>query len=133
MIWIGFLLVLAGGFLFLPLSDPLPGLADWISLAAMLAGTALIGAGLVRAWRRPALHRGKYAAPLLMLVSLGMTAFFWYGVIHQGRMIPDAAGAPRAGSAAPPFTLLDADRHSVSLEDLLDGRGVLLIFYRGHW
>jgi hypothetical protein len=132
-IWLGFLLVQVAGFGYLPLSGALPGTADWLALIGMVAGMALIAAGLVRALRQPALHRGRIAAPILLLLALAMTAFFSYGTFYHGRQVPLSPDAPRPGSAAPPFTLADTEGRMVSLPDLLDGRGVVLIFYRGHW
>ena len=132
-IWIGFLLVQVAGFTYLPLSAPLPGTADWLALAGMLAGMALIAVGLARAFRQPALHRGRIAAPVLLVLALAMTAFFSYGIFYEGRRVPPSPDAPRPGASAPAFTLADTEGRSVSLQDLLGGRGAVLIFYRGHW
>ena len=46
---------------------------------------------------------------------------------------PDAAGPPRVGEPARPFTLLDSTGASRSLADLVRERRQVLIFYRGHW
>lgn len=132
-VWLGFALGLAAALAYLPLSDPLPGTADWIALIAMLGGLALLVAGLVRAWREPGRVRGKIAAPLLALVMVALTGLFLWGTFIEGRALPASAEAPRPGATAPDFSLTDARGATVSLRDLLGGRGALLIFYRGHW
>jgi peroxiredoxin len=58
----------------------------------------------------------------------------------MARWMPAAHGAPQVGRKAPEFTLRDTEGRPVSLSELLstplDGKapkGVLLVFYRGHW
>ena len=53
--------------------------------------------------------------------------------------LPPSSKAPKAGDAAPSFTLPDADGEERSLSSLLATAGagkpgwIMLIFYRGHW
>lgn len=57
----------------------------------------------------------------------------------MARQLPAAENAPNIGSKAPEFTLADQHGSQVSLTDLIsagpqgNGRGALLIFYRGYW
>jgi hypothetical protein len=132
-IWAGLLLVLLAAFTYLPLSAPLPGAADWISLGILVLGVLLIGAGVLRAFRYAELYRGKIAGPILLVLAIGMTGLFVYGTFVHGRDLPRSEAAPRPGDPAPAFTLRDTDGREVSLRDLVGGRAALIIFYRGYW
>jgi hypothetical protein len=97
----------------------------------------------MRAFRQPALYRGRILGSVLTLLSVVGITFFLYGLLYIGRQIPAAPAAPRVGEKAPDFTLPDQNGKELTLAELLGSRtpatpgakagGALLIFYRGHW
>lgn len=133
-LWAGFLLVLAG-FLSYSLFAQFPVTRDfpWANLLLFCAGGILLGAGLVRAFGKPQLYRGKIFGPILAMLGLLIFGLFAYGVFYMGRQMPASAGAPRVGQKAPDFTLPDQNGKLVALPDLLSPNGAVLVFYRGHW
>lgn len=133
-IWIGFLLVLAGFltysfFVQFPITRDFP----WANFLLFCAGGILLGAGLVRAFGKPALYRGKVFGSIFAILGLAVFAFFAFIIFHVVRQVPASAGAPRLGQKAPDFTLPDQNGKPVALADLLSPHGAVLIFYRGHW
>jgi hypothetical protein len=136
-LWAGFVLVLAGllsysFFAQFPITRDFP----WANLSLFGAGGILLVLGVVRAFGKPKLYRGKIFGPIFAVLSLLVFAFFAYGVFYIVRQLPASAGAPRAGEEAPNFTLPDQNGRPIALADLLSDRnthGALLIFYRGHW
>jgi hypothetical protein len=143
-LWAGFLFVVAAlfsypFFVLFPVTRDFP----WANLTLFCAGGVLLGAGIMRAFRRPERYRGKVLGPILAILSLLVFALFAYGVFYEVRQLPVAAGAPAVGQKAPDFTLPDQNGKSVALADLLSSpavgqagstaKGVLLIFYRGYW
>lgn len=142
-IWIGFLVVLAALFTYLPLFARFPATRDapWPTFLLFGCGLALIGFGLRRAVRDPQVYRGKIAGVILLGVSLAIVAFFGAGFFYFARQLPASTGAPRIGEKAPDFTLPDQDGHQVTLSKWLEPgpgsamqpKGVVLIFYRGFW
>ena len=141
-LWIGFLCVLAG-FLTYPFFVLFPITRDfpWANLLLFCAGGVLLGRGLLRAFRKPELYRGKIFGPVLAGLGFLVFSFFAYGVFYIVRQLPPAAAAPRVGQKAPEFTLSDKNGHLVALTDVLSSppegatsaNGAVLIFYRGHW
>ena len=134
-LWIGFLLVLAGAasfpfFLQFPITRDVP----WVNLLLYLLGGILLVIGLVRAFRKPELYRGKIIGSVLTLLTLLIYGSFAFSLLYAARQIPAAKGAPQVGQKAPDFALPDQSGKQVALSDLLSqGKGALLIFYRGHW
>lgn len=133
-IWIGFLLILAGFltysfFVQFPITRDFP----WANFLLFCAGGILLGAGLVRAFGKPALYRGKVFGLIFAILGLAVFAFFTFIIFHVVRQVPASAGAPRLGQKAPDFTLPDQNGKPVALADLLSPHGAVLIFYRGHW
>jgi len=136
-LWAGFVLVLAGllsysFFAQFPITRDFP----WANLSLFGAGGILLVLGVVRAFGKPKLYRGKIFGPIFAVLSLLVFAFFAYGVFYIVRQLPASAGAPRAGEEAPNFTLPDQNGRPIALAALLSDRnthGALLIFYRGHW
>jgi hypothetical protein len=106
-------------------------------------GGILLLAGLVRAFGKPQLYRGKIFGPILALLSLLVFGSFSYLIFYELRQVPASTGAPRVGEKAPEFTLPDQNDKQAALADLLASpassesaarvNGVLLIFYRGFW
>ena len=133
-LWAGFLLVVAG-FLSYSFFSQFPITRDfpWANLLLFCAGGILLGAGLVRAFGKPQLYRGKIFGPILTTLSVLTFGVFAFGVFYIARQMPASTAAPRVGQKAPDFTLPDQNGKPVALTDLLSRNGAVLIFYRGHW
>lgn len=134
-LWIGFVFALAG-FLTYPFFTQFPATRDfpWVNFLFFGVGGILLLAGLVRAFGKPKLYRGKVFGSILTTVSVLGFALFSYLVFFELRQVPASTGAPHVGQKAPEFTLPDQDGKSVALADLLSGsKGTVLIFYRGFW
>ena len=143
-LWWGFILVLAGLLSYIPLFALFPITRDvpWVNLLLIGAGLALLVAGLVRAFGKPHLYRGRVFGTAMMVLSVAGAGLFCWGLLIKARQLPASASAPRVGQKAPDFALPDQDGKTISLADLLTGAsgptvakpgGALLIFYRGHW
>jgi hypothetical protein len=144
-LWAGFLLVLAGLFSYIPLFVLFPLTRDfpWANLLILAAGGVLLGKGLTQAFTRPEVYCGKIIGSILAALSVAGMSMFGYGVFYHARQLPAAEAAPQVGQKAPEFTLPDQNGKSVALAELLSSaptgaanasaKGVLLIFYRGHW
>lgn len=140
-LWLGLLVTVLGlfsnGLIFLGFP---PAAIPWISLALPVLGTFWVLIGLLRAFQRPEVYKGKITGSLATLVSLlllaASIAFFWVA-----RHIPaEVARAPHVGQRVPDFSLPDSTGHPVSLMQLFSGsalnpapKAVLLVFYRGYW
>jgi len=136
-LWVGFVCALAGFFSYtffvlFPITRDFP----WVNLLLFAAGGILLIFGLVRAFGRPKLYRGKVFGSIFTIFALAMFGLFSYGLFYVARQMPPSTGAPRVGEKAPEFSLPDQDGKQVALTDLLASPGtqaVLLIFYRGYW
>ena len=136
-LWTGFLFVLVGIFSYtffaqFPITRDFP----WANLLLFGVGGILLVAGLVRAFGKPQLYRGKIFGPIFALLSLLAFSFFAYGAFYLVRQVPASTSAPRVGEKAPDFTLPDQNGKPVALSDLLSApksAGAVLIFYRGFW
>jgi hypothetical protein len=112
----------------------------WASWLLFVAGLALVGTGILRAFRQPEIYRGRILGPILGVLSIAFLGLFLFMTLVFARQLPASAGAPRIGEKAPGFTLPDTQGRSVQLSNLLGprrggspGGWVLLIFYRGYW
>ena len=140
-IWLGFLVILLAAFTYVPLVERAPELAvpPILTLVVFGIGLALIGAGIVRAFRDPVRHRGRVFGPIMGFLAAAMTGLFVLGAVYGVRLLPPSPDAPKVGDRAPDFTLPDMDARPVSLSELLGAtggkgaRGAILIFYRGYW
>ena len=136
-LWLGFLVVVVAlfsyqFFVLFPITRDFP----WANLLLFAIGGILLLIGLVSAFGRPTVYRGRIIGPILSFLSLLMFGLFCYGLFFIARQMPSSAGAPQVGRKAPDFTLPDQDGKTVALNDLLaapNTRAVLLIFYRGYW
>jgi hypothetical protein len=115
----------------------------WASWLLFVLGFALVGAGLVRAFRQPDRYRGRVLGPIFGVLSLAFLGLFLFMTVIYARQLPASIGAPHNGQKAPDFTLPDTQGRPVRLASLLGpqaggspgspGSWVLLIFYRGYW
>lgn len=134
-LWIGSVWVLLGFFSYaflvrFPLTRDFP----WLNILMFFTGGIFLVIGLFRAFARPQQYRGRIFGSVLTLLGLILFGLFVYGLFYLTRQMPASARAPRVGEKAPEFTLPDTNGKTVSLADLrASGRGVILIFYRGHW
>ena len=134
-VWLGFLFVLAG-LLSYPFFARFPITRDfpWANLLLFCFGGILLLAGLVRAFGRPQLYRGKIFASIFTVLSLCIFALFAYSLFYESRQVPASMGAPPIGQKAPEFILPDRNDKPMALADLVSGaKTVVLIFYRGFW
>ena len=134
-VWLGFLFVLAG-LLSYPFFARFPITRDfpWANLLLFCFGGILLLAGLVRAFGRPQLYRGKIFASIFTVLSLCIFALFAYSLFYESRQVPASMGAPHIGQKAPEFILPDQNDKPMALADLVSGaKAVVLIFYRGFW
>ena len=155
-VWVGFILVLAGGISYPLYFARFPAVRDvpWANLAIMAIALIMIAVGVGRAWRRPDAYRGKIYGSILAVLAVAFTVFFCYGVFFGSRETGASHGAPQVGQSAPDFTLPDSKNNPVNLSGtlhspfaptgMLNNMGApplslpptaaaVLIFYRGYW
>ena len=133
-LWAGFPFVVVGLFSYtffaqFPITRDFP----WANLLLFAVAGILLVAGLVRAFGRPQLYRGKVFGSIFVVLSLLGFALFAYGAFYLVRQVPASTSAPRVGEKAPEFALPDQNGKQVALADLISPKGAVLIFYRGHW
>lgn len=111
----------------------------WLNLILPVVALCFVLVGLLRAFAKPQMVRGKIwgsiLAVLALLLVIGSTLFF-----IGARKLPHSLGAPQIGQRAPDFTLPDSTGQPTSLAQLFAASGgaappkaVLLVFYRGYW
>jgi AhpC/TSA family len=134
-LWVGFVCAIAGFlsyffFIQFPFTRDFP----WVNFLLFGVGGIFLLAGLVRAFGKPQLYRGKVFGPILAVLSVLISGFFFYLIFYELRQVPASTGAPHVGQKAPEFTLPDQDDKPAALADLISGsKAVVLIFYRGFW
>jgi drug/metabolite transporter (DMT)-like permease len=133
-LWAGLAAVLAGIFSYqffirFPLTRDFP----WVNLALLAAGMVLLITGLVRAFGRPQMYRGRILGTIFAVLALVGVGFFCYLTFFLLHDLPASTGAPKVGDKAPAFTLPDQNGKPTALADLISPNGAILIFYRGHW
>ena len=133
-IWVGFVVAVGGLFSYeffaqFPITRDFP----WANLLLFCVGAILLGLGLVRAFGKPNLYRGRIFGSIFAVISFCLFAFFAYEIFYVLRQLPLSAQAPRVGERAPEFALPDQNGKQVALSDLLSPNGAVIIFYRGHW
>jgi hypothetical protein len=146
LLYLGFLVVLLSFpsyFLFFarfPVTRDFP----WVNLFLFALGLGLLGAGLLRVYKKPDQYRGKILGPIFSLLSIAIIALFVFFTFSFAKRLPASKGAPQVGQKAPDFTLPDKDGNPVTLSKLWGtsvanpatghaDQWVLLIFYRGYW
>lgn len=142
LVWAGFLLSVVAflSYFFVFVRFPVTRDFPWASLLLFAAAAALLLAGLRRAFAPERQTKSKVAGIVAAGLSAVIFGVFVFTTFIMARWIPAAHGAPRVGQKAPEFSLPDTNGKSVSLSELLSTpiggkapRGVLLVFYRGHW
>src|SRR2546423_2675452 len=138
-LWTGFLVALLAFFsyFFFFVQIPVTRNFPWVNLLLFALAAGLLGVGLRRAFRRAEAYRGKIFGPILTSFSVLIFGTFILLVFFVSRQLPASSGAPRVGTKAPEFTLVDTTNKPVSLAQLLTTpvrgavpKGVLLVFYR---
>jgi drug/metabolite transporter (DMT)-like permease len=100
----------------------------WVNLILFVAAVALLVIGFRRS-------RRKILGGIVAVLGIAVLIIFGFATLVVTKQLPPSPGVPRVGQKAPDFTLLDTNRRPVSLLQLLSSspRGVVLVFYRGHW
>jgi hypothetical protein len=141
-LWLGFLVTMFAFLSYIPIFARFPVTRDvpWANYLLFALGLGLVLVGLLRAFRQPAVYRGKIAGPILATLSVAALAFFCFTILSLGKHLPASAQAPKVGQKAPDFALNEINGATVSLASLLSTpvashppKGVLLVFYRGYW
>jgi hypothetical protein len=130
-LWSGLILALVGifSYIFLFVRWPITRDFPWTSFVMFAIALVLLVIGFRRAER-------KLVPSIVLVIGIGLMAFFTFGTLVVTRMLPASHGAPAVGQKAPEFTLPDTNHQSVALSQLLaapGSKGVVLIFYRGYW
>ena len=133
-VWVGVLTALAGSVSYFSWAVQFAALRDFplFNLPMVLLGAALAGAGCLRVFKREGGIVGKGLAGVGLLAAVGIAGLFAFYIFGVSADLPEAAGAPAVGEAAPDFTLPDENGQPVRLSDYL-GSKVVLLFYRGFW
>ena len=140
MLWLGLALlllaILSNLLYFFKVPAPL---LPWVNLTLPILALLFLLIGLVRAFTRSQVYRGKIwgsiVAVLAVLLVVGSVLFF-----VVARKLPRSGGAPQIGQRVPDFALSDSTGQPTSLAQLFSAsagapppKAVLLVFYRGYW
>ncbi|HJT82066.1 MAG TPA: hypothetical protein VJ719_12795 [Chthoniobacterales bacterium] len=141
-LWLGFLFALAGFltyefFIQFPVTRDFP----WANFLLFAIGGLFLFIGLKRAYREPAIYRGKIFGSIFAFVSVLALVFFSFIIFFTLKQLPPASpGTPQVGQKAHDFRLPDQDGKLIGLTDLIAPNSAngkpgfaLLIFYRGFW
>jgi hypothetical protein len=129
--------------------SPMQRVFSWLSPLLAILALMFFAVGIMRAFGRAHVYRGKALTVVLSVITLlvaGLSGLAFVGA----RKLPSATAAPQVGQRVPDFTLADTSGNLVSLDQLLAGstgspsdassgaripspKAVLLIFYRGYW
>src|SRR5579864_7679777 len=107
LLWAGFVLSLVALVSYVPVFAKYPVTRDipWVNYLLFIFSFALLIVGLLRAFRRSALYRGKIAGPILTTLSVAALAFFLVFIFHFSKGLPVSGEAPKVGQKAPDFSL----------------------------
>jgi hypothetical protein len=135
-LWTGLALVLVALLSYFLLFARFPVTRDvpWVNFILFAGAIALLVAGVRRAFSAGSSIGRKIVGAFVTIFSASVVALFLF-YLHFSKTLPASHDAIAVGQKAPEFTLLDANRKPLSLEQLLSNspRGVILIFYRGYW
>ena len=133
-VWGGLVITIAGGMSYFTYAVQFAALRDFpvLNLPIVLLGAALAGVGCLQVFRRGASIVGKVSATIGFLLAVGIAGLFNAYIFSFSAALPESAGAPATGTAAPGFTLPDHNGRPVQLADYR-GKKVALLFYRGFW
>lgn len=141
-IWAGLLICVAAfvSYFFVFVRFPVTRDFPWANLLLFAVAAALLLVGLRRAFAPERRLASKAAGLVAATLGVAIFGFFVFTTFIMARWIPAAQGAPQVGRKAPEFSLPDTNGVPVSLSELLSApingeapKGVLLVFYRGHW
>ena len=99
-VWTGASLVFLGVISYPLFFVRFPALRDfpWANLPMIALGLVLLALGLVRAFRRSDLFRGKIVGSVLAVLALAFSGFFLYGIfIGAWHVLPASHGAATGG------------------------------------
>ena len=133
-VWGGLVITIAGGMSYFTYAAQFAALRDFpvLNLPIVLLGAALAGVGCLHVFRQGASIVGKVSATIGFLLAVGVAGLFNAYIFSFSAALPEPAGAPATGTAAPGFTLPDHHGRPVQLADYR-GKKVALLFYRGFW
>lgn len=134
LLWIGPLLVFAGGVSYFTVFVTYPVLRDvpWINLPAVWLGLFLSVVAVVRAFSARSPYRGKVLGSIGLAFSAVLAGLFTLYLFVFSYMLPRPTDVAAPPTIAPDFTLADQHGRPVTLSGLR-GRNVVIVFYRGHW
>ena len=144
-IWAGFLLSIIAflSYVLFFVNYPITRDVPWANMILFMIAAWLLFVGIRRAFAPDRSRLAKIGSSVLAVLGVLLIGFFVFMTFIMARWLPASEGAPRVGNRAPEFTLADANGKTISLVELLSTpinvsntakpRGVLLIFYRGHW
>jgi hypothetical protein len=135
-LWTGLALVLFALLSYFTLFARFPLTRDvpWVNFILFAGAIALLVAGVRRAFSADSSAGPKIVGALVTIFGAAVVALFLF-YLHFSKTLPASHDAIAVGQKAPEFTMLDANRKPVSLDQLLSKspRGVILVFYRGYW
>jgi hypothetical protein len=133
-IWLGPCLTFFGAVSYFTFFVRYPSLRDvpWVNIPLVLAGVGLSMLGLWRAWRRPTVFGGKLLGSVGLVFSLFLGALFLFYVFHYSPRLPTRTTTSLSLTEVGDFRLTDHLGRTFHLREL-DGRKVVVVFYRGHW
>lgn len=141
-VWAGLLLSVVAfiSYFFVFVRYPVTRDFPWANLLLFAGAAALLLVGVRRAFAPERRLGAKVAGSVAAALGVAVFGFFVFTTLVMSRWMPAAEGAPEVGQKAPEFSLSDTDGRPVSLSELLSTpvsgkapKGVLLVFYRGHW
>lgn len=141
-VWAGLLLSVFAfiSYFFVFVRFPVTRDFPWANLLLFALAAVLLLVGVRRAFAPERRSVSKVAGLIAATLGVAIFGLFIFSTFVMARWMPAAQGAPQVGRKAPEFSLADTDGRAVSLSELLstpiNGRapkGVLLVFYRGHW
>ena len=134
LIWLGPLVTVAGVLSYFMFFAYFPSLRDfpWVNLPLTLVGIGMSLVAVGRAFLRSAIYRGKILGSVGAVFSLLFGGLLFFYVFSLSYQLPGTAAVVAEGKLVPNFTLQDHKGNPFDLASL-DGKRVVLVFYRGYW